>query len=43
MIDDKCPLRIQSLMELQQRISDSAAVYNLTGNVEIDDGFSFTY
>lgn len=42
-IDERCPMHIQNLIELQEKIQNLAAKYSITGNVEIDDGFSFTY
>lgn len=40
---ERCPLRIQNLIEMQERIQTAASTYNINGNVEIDNGFSFTY
>jgi hypothetical protein len=39
----RAPLRIQNLFELQTDILQRAANFKIHGDIEIDDGHSFTY
>jgi hypothetical protein len=40
---ERCPSKLQNLLEMQERIERMASAYQINGNVEIDNGFSFTY
>ena len=39
----RVPLRISNLMHLQTDILERAAAFNIHGDIEIDEGHSFTY
>lgn len=36
-------MRIQNIIELYQKIEGIASTYGILGNVEIDNGYSFSY
>ena len=40
---ERGPSKLQNLLEMQERIERMASAYQINGNVEIDNGFSFTY
>ena len=37
------PIRVNNLIELHANILQRADVFNINGDIEIDDGHSFTY
>ena len=40
---EKGPTRITNFIDLQQRIVERASEYKLFGDIELDEGHSFTY
>ncbi len=42
-MEQRAPLRIQNIIEMYSRIEAMATQFSIRGNIEIDNGYSFTY